>query len=412
MKNALCVLLLVCLFSAPVFARGDRVIPQIADGPGIRTKLDITCLADYADGAITKMKLQFFRQDGSKWSLQTSVGTGSEFDLSIGQRITYRIETQGASASQSAGYAVIKDLETGVSEWATDYRIGISVFYEIKSGSSVADTVAVPVGQPTVSWVFPTEISTSQNLYTGFAIVNLAGSDNKVQFDLWGLGVSDNPDSTAIFTLRAGQQRAEFLTQTLFPTKTNFKGTITATSEKPVAVLTLLQTAALGGVQYATIAPEYRDGLRNNCNLYLSQVALTEFPPLYMPLDADDLRADYFRNGSEDGYSWDVVYETQSKTARRLVAQNGAEISAIGKREPKDFDNLSLSDLVARTYVANGIIDLSDGAATPARDAGTYAFAIKTNLGRYAKVRIAKVITISSGTDTYYDLVVEVYTFR
>src|SRR5437867_8208745 len=167
----------IFLGAVPVFARGDKVIPQMADGQGvIRTKFDITNLSPRQ--RITKVKVLFFHQDGSAWTIATNQGTASEIPLSLGLNQTIRIETLANTPVQTAGYAIVRNSETTNSTYADDFEVSVSVYYEILSGSNVVDTVSVPVGDPTVSWIFPVEIDLSRSLYTGFAIVNLSNSTN------------------------------------------------------------------------------------------------------------------------------------------------------------------------------------------------------------------------------------------
>ena len=162
---------LVTAGALPLLARGDRVVPQMADGAGvIRTKLDISNLSTAV--TITRMKVFFYRKDGTPWILATNLGTASEFLIEIGRGQVLRIETLGASGGIVSGYAVVRNLEGNAQE-SSDYQISVSVFYEVYSGSRVVDTVAVPVGPPTLRWSFPVEIDVVRNLYSGIAVVNL-----------------------------------------------------------------------------------------------------------------------------------------------------------------------------------------------------------------------------------------------
>ncbi len=408
----------VVLFVLPKvsFARGDKVIPQVADGQGvIRTKFDLMNIGAYEE--ITKAKLLFFKSDGRPWVLATSAGTGSEFSIKVRPLETLRIETLGQSSPLTSGYAILRDQETQTSSFTVDYRLGISVFYEILSGTNIVDAVSVTAGQPTISCSFPVEIDKSKNLFTGFAIVNLANSSNRVDFQIWASASpsSEQVQSGAIdsFTLGPGEQRAEFLSERLFPGLTSFKGLAECFAQKPVALLALLQIPAALGVQYATLVPIYKDDLRRNGYVFLRQVAVPSQPttaPLYMPLDVDIPVADYLLEGrDEEGFPWDVVYETQTKDKRRLLPINGATLAVVGARNAQDFDSLSLGQLQAMTYTTNPI-DLSGDPRSAFQD---YAFAVKTGLGRYAKVRIASIVqAVTKEGDIYYDLALEVYVYR
>jgi hypothetical protein len=400
---------LMIALAAPAFAHGDKVIPQVADGvnPGdgtvFRTKFDITNLDP--SNTLSKVTLLFRQQDGKDWTVATNLGTGSQIPLNLGPRQTVRIETLG-TASLKAGYAIVRNLEntTAVPD---DYDVAITVFFEIARGGAVIDTISVPVGQPTAYWTFPVQTEISQNLVTGFAIVNLADNSISVKLDLFQAGAT--PSSAATFydtftlTLNKKEQRAVYLNQ-LFPSLSSFRGTLEAESfdtdvtegrvTKPVAVVALLQTPTPTGLQYATMVPTYFDYLVRNSAVLLVQG---------YPLDADMTVSDYL---AEDSRPWDILFEYSSSNSaqRALAAQNGASLATIGSRDPTAFDSLSLTDLRALTYTLESI-DMSDGSSNLQTD---FTFAVKTNLGRYAKIRISRVIT----EGTARNLGLEAYVYR
>ncbi len=395
---------LMVALAAPALAHGDRVIPQVADGINgdtiFRTKFDITNLD--VSNTLSKVTLLFFQQNGSPWTVATNQGTGSQIPLNLGPRQTLRIETLGTSSLKS-GYAIVRDLET-TTVYPDDYDVGITVYFEIARGGAVIDTISVPAGQPTSYWTFPVQTEITQELVTGFAIVNLADSPVSVKLDLYQAGAT--PSSSASFyatytlALNAKEQRAVYLNQ-LFPSLSSFRGSLEAESldastqvSKPVAVVALLQTPTPTGLQYATMVPTYFDYLVRNSAVLLAQG---------YSLDADMTLSDYL---AQDSRPWDVLFQYNSSNSaqRTLVAQNGASLASIGSRDPTAFDAISLSDLRGLTYGLQSI-DMSDGSSNLQSN---FTFAIKTNLGRYAKVRVSRVITEDSGKS----LGLEVYVYR
>src|SRR4030095_1540605 len=325
--------LFLLLRSFPLWAHGDKAIPQVFDGGGVgRTKFDLTNLSP--EFPISKLSVQFFGQDGSPWTVTTNQGTGTSFNLNLGPFQTTRIETTGASPSLTVGYAIVRNTER-TTQFAEDFEVAITVFFEILNGPNVVDTVSVPVGQPTVSFAFPVEMDNAVNLFTGFAIVNLTDADNNVALTLYesttsGSSIPPPNSGTVNLTLNSRQQRAQFLNESnLFPTRTKFKGMLLGFSSGPVAILALLQTGTPFGVQFATLVPAYQDALRRNTHMYLQQG---------LPLDADLPISDYTGN-SEDSAPWDILYETLSPTMRRLVPQSGAMVAPIGVRSDNQFDN-------------------------------------------------------------------------
>jgi hypothetical protein len=237
--------------------------------------------------------------------------------------------------------------------------------------------------------------------------VNLTDAPNKVTMQLWAatepLSGKATDEGSKDFTMSAKEQKARFLNEAdFFPGKTKFKGMMKGFSEGPVAISALLQTPTPTGVQYATLVSAPLDSLRRNTFMYLAQG---------FALNADLPVVDYFVSESEqipndyDDFTWDVFYETQSGTAaRRLAPRNGAMIAAIGLRNPTDFDALTLEQIQGLSYTTNPI-DMGDNSQSLARE---FAFAIRTGLGRFVKVRIADVIT----SGTLRDLGLEIFVYK
>jgi hypothetical protein len=400
-RALICLLLLAggLLAAMPAHAYGDRVVPHVPDGIGgdgtaFRTKFDITNLGPLQETRIRNIRVLFFRQNGTPWTLATNLGNVSEINLDLGPYQTLRIETLGLSSPLTWGYAIIRNRE-GNSVFSEDFQVNISVFYEVLRGGRVIDTVSVSVGQPTVSWIFPAETDVGRDLLTGFAVVNLASQSNTLQLRMYEeippvSGSNAQPRETRSITLAPGEQRAIFLNDpSLFPNLTSFKGMLKGLSTAPVSILALLQSPTPTGVQYATMVPSYMDALRRNAAIYLRET---------LPLDADLPLSDYFNN-KEDRIPWDLLYEATG-TLRQLTPQQGAQFAVIGTRTWEEFDQITVSFLEGLTYGSNPIG--SD------RFSVDFAFAIRTGLGRYAKVRIDDVV--SQGDQRH--LVLEVYVYR
>ena len=70
------------------FSRGDKVIPQVVDGGGCcTTVLDLTNVSPLT--SIGNMWLRFYKNDGTKWILQTNLGTKSDFQLEFGTKANH-----------------------------------------------------------------------------------------------------------------------------------------------------------------------------------------------------------------------------------------------------------------------------------------------------------------------------------
>jgi hypothetical protein len=418
----LTILLIPFLRAVPALAVGDKVIPHVVNGAdsglGYRTKIDITNISYFLNTTITKVTVYFYLDNGSPWVLGIKdPATGntqnvSSVALNLGTSQTLRIETSGTGPFGS-GFAVIRNLEA-TTPLPDDYEIAISVFFEVLQSGNIVDTVSVPVGRPTVSFMFPVEIdmTVTPTLRTGFAIVNLTDVANAVTIDLWQNVVPQSGNAqqypqSATLTLSSGsvtKKTARFLDEAqFFPSITKFKGMAVGVAQGPVAILTLLQTpTTTGGVQYATLVPGYLDALRRNSIMYL---------PQGFSLDADLPVVDYYRDetATGDAYSeipWDLLFETSSTTARQLTPQLGTTVASIGQRNVGQFDGITIETLRSLAY-GSGSIDMRDGSTNLQEG---FTFAIKTGLGQYVKVRVRTVITYSGSTNK--DLVLEVYVFK
>lgn len=396
----------------PAWAHGDRVIPQVADGTGadgtqFRTKFDITNLGPYQAQQITKVSVLFFNTDGLPWTiayrLDGTQGSGSSIPLTLNALETVRIETLGTSPSLKSGYAVVRNLDK-TSYFPEDYEVSVTVYYEVLQGGRVIDTVSVPTGQPTYAFMVPVETRASQNLFSGLSLVNLSSSSNPVKLQLYraqpprdsnGLAL---PDQETTVTLEADRQSVGFLGVAFFPTATDFKGMLFGLSDGPVAVLALLQTPTPTGVQYATLVPAYRDYLRRNSFMYMQQG---------YPLDADQIVSDYFLN-TDDQDPWDLLYETPNPgnpLVRRFTPQQGARFAVIGVVQTNDqFDTIGIETLRGLDYTSDSI-DMSENSPNLVQG---FTFAIRTGLGRYAKVRVYGIIQVGNERD----LQLQVYVYR
>lgn len=393
------------------FARGDKLIPQVVDGPGWNTYFDLTNVSPEVPINGT-MRLSFFKSDGSPWSLETNLGTKSSFDLNLAPRQTLRVETRGGP-QLTAGYAVIFDQEPLNSEYSEDYVLGISVFYVYSENSVPVDTVTVSVPQPTAVAMAPVEVSASADINSGIVIANWAGEENAVTLRLYHEnGTQFGGDREVTFTLQPGQQRSAYLNeQVLFGelANQNFKGMMEVIATGPVALLGLRQTTAVTGFQFATLVPVDKESLRRNTNMVLLQASDDDNP--FMPLDIDNFTVDYFRttDGTEK-YPWDLEYRyvPPNSEARYLEAKNNAGIVSIGFRDNGEFDSISLPQLKALNYQKNGRIDLPD---TILNRIG-FTFAVKTDIGNYAKVRIVRVVDTNDDPFFNKDLVLEVTVYK
>jgi hypothetical protein len=404
------------------FSRGDKIIPQVVDGPGWVTKFDITNISSSSAYQIDNMRLSFYKADGTKWTLQTNQGTGSDFTLNIAAKGTLRVETSGASSQVIAGYAVIYDEQAYNSDYSEDYALGISVFYVYSTSSGVVDTVTVTVPTPTAAASLPIQMDSANGIYSGLALVNwrktspsATPSANVVSIALYSEdGTQYGTTQTITLGPSTQQEWSHFLNESLFPGLNSFKGMAEITSEGPIGILGMLQTRSYdGNVQFSTLVSVDRESLRRNTYMVLVQASTDSYP--YMPLDLDNFAVDYYRNtDGTEAYSWDLEYRYSSsdRTDRFLMPFNGAGLASIGYKNDSAFDSVTLPALKALTYSTSNI-DLSGSNLYTG-----YAFAVRTDIGNYAKVRIVRIVdttdstTVSGATLYNKDLVLEVSIYK
>lgn len=402
-------LAIIACGATPAFAHGDRIITHLVDGTGsddtgYRTKIDIVNLGPYQlDDSLSlkNTKIYFYQENGMPWSISTNLGTGSQFPINLHSAATMRIETL-AKGAIGGGYAIIRSIEQ-TTAYPEDYEIGVTAYYEVYKAGKVVDTVSIPIGQPTVSCIFPVENKLGENLLTGLAVLNLAGAANTVSLQLVDENGKDQGAAVqlsldAVAGANSHLKRAVFLNQ-LFPGVGDFKGSVYCSATGPVSILALLQSQILfqSGVmlQYATLVPSYLDALRRNTFIYLRQG---------FPLDADIPVVDYMYN-TGDKTPWDLLYE--ASPSKRLTVQSAASFAPIGDaKDDTYFDKtITLEYLRGLSYNQNpiNVADVYLG----------YAFAIKTGLGHYVKVRISDIVrvTFQDGT-AEQDLALEIYVFK
>ncbi len=415
MKNSwLGIVFVFFLQAVPGFSRGDKVIPQVADGSGIRTKFDLTNVSPSV--TIANFRLRFYAQNGAPWTIRTSLGQASDFALNIAPRQTLRVETLGTTSPTASGYAVIEDNEPNnyrpgtTTVFSMDYVLGISVYYEISNSQGVVDTVSVPVGEPTALGTLPVEYTRAKGVYTGIAVVNLTNSTNQVQINLYPSGVGTANKYT--LSLAAMEQRAEFFHQNMFPelASQDFKGLAEFKADGPLAILALLQSNSYThDVQYATLVPTDREALHRHTYTYVPEPSYIGSSNNTMPVDIDNFVVDFFRVGGDESYPWDFVYEAIDKTTRQLKPVNRAAFAPLGIKNDAEIDAVSLPQLRSLTFTADPI-DMSDG--TPALQTW-YSFAVLTEIGNYAKVRLisTKLFNDKAG-NPFVDLMFEMTVYR
>jgi hypothetical protein len=412
-KLAICLVLLSGIVRMG-YSRGDKIIPQVVagvgdDGRAWVTKFDLTNVSSAIP--IANMRLAFFRNNGTAWNLQTNQGTGNFALPTLQPRQTLRVQAAGGISFET-GYAIIYDEEEGNSEYSEDYVLGISVFYQVSSGTGVVENVSIPVREPTAAATVPIEINDAQGIYSAVAIVNTANVPSSILLSLYNS--NGTLYGTRILTLAAREQRTAFLDYdpALFPELKSFSGMAELTGSdtietRPFVLLSLRQTRAADfSQQYTLLVPVDKESLRRNSYMVLLQANDDGNP--YMPIDIDGFTSDFYRTaGGTEAYSWDLEYwyNDPNTEDRFLKPVNYSEIFSLGIRNDGQFDALSLPDLKALTTYSTANIDISTASQNQ-------TFAIRTDLRNYAKARIIRIIETYDGFRWFQDLVMEVVVYK
>jgi len=185
---------------------------------------------------------------------------------------------------------------------------------------------------------------------------------------------------------------------------------LTGEADGPVAVLALLQSPTPTGVQYATMVPAYQDALRRDTFVYLR---------LGYSLDAGRCISDYWWDQNQiqgPGFEpavtlpWDLLFERQSATARRLTPPGSHAIRADRAKDRRAVRSGCDAPLPAGLSYTSDTIDMSDRSPNLVTGTalGNSTLATRTGLGRFAKLCLSSVITRDADTD----LVFEVFVYR
>lgn len=139
----------------------------------------------------------------------------------------------------------------------------------------------------------------------------------------------------------------------------------------------------------------------------------------FMPLDIDGFTSDFYRTiGNEsdripevptESYSWDLEYRNNlgNTNSRYFELFNHAAMVNLGFKEDWEFDDISLPDLKSLSPYSENNVDLIGSNLYV-----NLTFAMRTDLGNYAKIRIVKIIDQTVAMQTYKDLVLEVVVYR
>jgi hypothetical protein len=257
-----CLLLLAAAF--PLHAEWHAVFPQFTGGGGWSSDLFIT---NQGTSAVNNITLSFYSDDGSPLTVETNLGTSSNFTFNLSAGGTQIIRVS-ATGSLKAGCVLLHAPNS------TSIR-GSEVFRYAQGGVAVTE-MGVSQQFPFTHFSFPVEVNSSRGINTGIAfanptydstittgqkvVVNLIRNDGTIQ-------------NTAVVNLVAGGHLAQFLNESsLFPGLDNFSGTVSVSAVTPIGVVALRQDQSV----YGTVAVDQGPVL---APFYLSMGPISESEP-------------------------------------------------------------------------------------------------------------------------------------
>ncbi len=159
----------------------------------------------------------------------TGSGTASQFNIPLAAGASQILQTDGLGSLVSGAAVVTSAANIAVS--------GIFTIYD-RNGNYVTET-GVGSSEPLTSFVLP--VDTTGLFNTGLALFNFSGTDASMTLTL--RGTNGQQVGTAPLTVNSHRHTAAFIAGAgqLFPTATNFQGTLLIQSPIPVAAMVLRQ---------------------------------------------------------------------------------------------------------------------------------------------------------------------------
>ena len=204
-----------------VFVSSSQLTSTLADTDTAKVgSLSITVRTESAAGATISNALSV--------NVVSRTAASSQFPLNLRTMGGTVLQTQGASASASVGYARIQP-DNGQNAPA-----GFVIFGYRSNGVLVSET-SVPASTPVTSARIYVE--NADRLKTGIAIANPGTRAATITYTFTDVSGVDRGKGT--LTLAAGNQIAKFLDEAPFGAPAVFQGTVTLTSSVPVGAVAL-----------------------------------------------------------------------------------------------------------------------------------------------------------------------------
>jgi hypothetical protein len=222
------ILLSFIAWSAPALAQSYYYFPQIAAGSGWITELYFT---NQGITAVQGISVSFYADNGSPLSVQSNVGTITNYSFNLNAGVSRVISITQASYPQ--GYAAV--LYPGGA-----FVRASEVFRYKPAGTVLAEVGTSQQEDVSNHFSFPVVIDSGNGLNTGVALTNPVDVDSDQTVVLTLIKSDGSVQETALKSLGAGEHFAGFFTS-LFPGVNSFSGSVSISSPWGLAVLALRQ---------------------------------------------------------------------------------------------------------------------------------------------------------------------------
>jgi hypothetical protein len=230
-----CRILVAALFASlflvnGAYAQNKYYLSHIANGDYGDGSFRMTFILFNNTDVDTSALLELTNDSGQPLTMTIAgLGTDSEFTIQLPAGGSQILQTDGLG-SLVAGAAVVTSAA----------KIGVSAIFTIydRNGKYVTES-GVGSSEPLNSFVLPVDTTGSFN--TGLALFNLSGADAVITMTL--RGTNGLPAATTPLTLNSHYHTAKFISGAgqLFPTISNFQGTLLIQSPVPIAAMVLRQ---------------------------------------------------------------------------------------------------------------------------------------------------------------------------
>jgi len=206
-------------------------LPQVGNGTGAGTTLKTSFIVFNPTDSPVQVRLRLTNDAGQPFLITiTDVGTTDEFTLDLAPGETRLLQSEG-SGTVVAGAARVE----------SSVPVGVSAVFGLYEGQTFRTEAGFGSSEPLTNFFVPVDTSGSFN--TGLALFNPGTAEASLTFTL--RNADGTLADTSTLTLGALQHVARFVVGQgeLFPTVSNFRGSLEVSSTQPISASTLRQNA-------------------------------------------------------------------------------------------------------------------------------------------------------------------------